>query len=101
MNQPTPDHPHYTKTEHEHRIGATQLWFITCNEGWRSSIVCERMYQHDADWLLAILNGQPNGHPYPFAKRESVQQLDQAEPIGADAEPGELGPVFDDQEHEL
>lgn len=47
----------YRKVAHEDS-GATQLWFIVCDEDWRESIVCERMYEHVADWLLGILDGK-------------------------------------------
>lgn len=39
--------------------GATTLFFIVCDEGWRESIVCERMYEWAADWLLTVLEGEP------------------------------------------
>lgn len=39
--------------------GATRLWFIVCDEGWRQSIVCEGMYEWAADWLVDVLQGQP------------------------------------------
>jgi hypothetical protein len=35
------------------------MWMITCDEGWRSLIVCTDMYEHVADWLLDLLGGQP------------------------------------------
>jgi hypothetical protein len=60
--QPPPEaserHPIYKKYAHN-ESRATQLWFIVCDEGWRSSIVCERMYEHVADWLLAQLGRTP------------------------------------------
>jgi hypothetical protein len=55
---PTPERPLYAKLP-EPDPGATQLWFITCDEGWRSSIVCERMYEWAADWLVGQLQGKP------------------------------------------
>lgn len=56
--EPTPEAPIYTKAPHDDGW-ATQLWFIVCNEGWRESIVCERMYEWAADWLLEVLDRQP------------------------------------------
>ncbi len=38
---------------------ATQLYMISCNEGWRESIVCNDMYEWAADWLVDILQGRP------------------------------------------
>jgi hypothetical protein len=32
---------------------------IICDEGWRESIVCERMYPWAARWLLGVLGEQP------------------------------------------
>lgn len=43
--------PIYRKVE-DIDSGATKLFFIVCDEGWRESIVCERMYEWAADWLL-------------------------------------------------
>lgn len=37
----------------------TQLYGISCNEGWRESIVCTGMYEWAADWLLGILARTP------------------------------------------
>lgn len=56
--QASEDHPIYSKVEHEDS-GATRLFFITVNEGWRESIVCERMYEWAADWLVEQLQGKP------------------------------------------
>ena len=39
--------------------GATQLWYIEVDEGWRSSIVCERMYVWAAEWMLIQLGRRP------------------------------------------
>jgi hypothetical protein len=38
---------------------ATQLYFIVCHEGWRESIVCERMYGWAAEWLIEVLQSRP------------------------------------------
>ena len=53
-----PDLPIYTKVPHDDG-SATQLYMIVCDEGWRQSIVCERMYEWAADWLLSVLGRQP------------------------------------------
>lgn len=37
----------------------TQLYGISCNEGWRLSIVCSGMYEWAADWLLEVLGRRP------------------------------------------
>lgn len=50
--------PTYRKVE-DLESGATKLFFIVCDEGWRESIVCERMYEWAADWLLTVLDGLP------------------------------------------
>lgn len=54
----SPERPIYTKVQHDEG-GATRLFFIVCDEGWRESIVCERMYEWAADWLLTVLWDQP------------------------------------------
>lgn len=54
----SPERPIYTKVKHDD-AWATQMYMITCDEGWRTSIVCERMYEWAADWLLTVLTGQP------------------------------------------
>ena len=58
--------PIYKKVPHDDGW-ATQLWFITCHEGWRESIVCERMYEWAADWLIE----QIQGHPYATEEQRS------------------------------
>lgn len=50
--------PIYSKVEHPDREG-TPLYFISVDEGWRSSILCERMYGWAADWLVEQLQGKP------------------------------------------
>jgi hypothetical protein len=67
MTEPTPERPVYEKVAHDDGA-ATQLWFITCNEGWRSSIVCAHMYEWAADWLLGVLGNEPFA---PDARPES------------------------------
>jgi len=46
---------------------ATSLWFISCDEGWRTSIVCNGMYEWTADWLLEQIQGKP------FAPKEQAR----------------------------
>jgi hypothetical protein len=53
-----PEAPIYRKSPHLDS-GATQLYMVVCNEGWRESIVCERMYEWAADWLIEVLARQP------------------------------------------
>lgn len=52
------EHPVYKKVAHDDGW-ATQLYFIVCHEGWRESIVCERMYTWAADWLIEQIQGKP------------------------------------------
>lgn len=54
----TEEHPIYRKVEHNDGW-ATQLYLVICDEGWRESIVCERMYEWTADWLVEELQGKP------------------------------------------
>jgi hypothetical protein len=54
LGEATPEAPIYRKVPHDDGW-ATQLYMIVCDEGWRESIVCERMYVWAADWLLDIL----------------------------------------------
>jgi hypothetical protein len=57
---PSPDHPLYTK----HRLGpGSNLWLISVNEGWRSTIVASGMYENTADWLIEQIQGKP--FPWP------------------------------------
>lgn len=53
----TPERPLYRKLREEG--GATSTFMITCDEGWRTSIVCTGMYEWAADWLLTVLGHQP------------------------------------------
>lgn len=54
----TSEDPVYRKVAHDDGW-ATQLWLIVCAEGWRESIVCERMYEWAADWLIEMIQGEP------------------------------------------
>lgn len=51
----TPEHPYYSKALQDDGHN----WMITCNEGWRESIICSGMYEWTADWLVGILQGRP------------------------------------------
>src|SRR4051794_18585051 len=46
--------PHYAKVQQE----TGNRFAITCDEGWRVSIVCTGMYEGAADWLLGGLGRQ-------------------------------------------
>jgi hypothetical protein len=56
---PTPEHPYYAKVLHDLRGQKTPMFFIICDEGWRTSIVCERLYEQTADWLVGQIQGKP------------------------------------------
>lgn len=52
--------PCYFKVaEKDYPPPGTQLWMIVCDEGWRESIVCSRMYEWAADWLIEQIQGKP------------------------------------------
>jgi hypothetical protein len=55
---PTAEQPRYAKVR-ENPGAFTPLFIITCDEGWRQSIVCEGMYEWAADWLVSIVQGKP------------------------------------------
>lgn len=38
---------------------ATARYMIVCDEGWRTSIVCEDMYDWAAEWLINKLGRTP------------------------------------------
>lgn len=54
----SPEQPFYRAWPHD-ESKATILYYITCDEGWRLHIVCERMYKWAADWLVEVLQGKP------------------------------------------
>lgn len=56
---PSPEQPVYRKMHQGDDGKATSMFMITCDEGWRSSIVCADVYEHVADWLLGILGRKP------------------------------------------
>jgi hypothetical protein len=51
----------FRKVEEDH--GATPLFMIVVDEGWRESILCIGMYGWAADWLLAKLAPHPASDP--------------------------------------
>ena len=51
----SPTFPIYRKVA-DLESGGTQHWFIVCDEGWRETIVCDKMYEWAADWLLEVLD---------------------------------------------
>lgn len=59
LPEPSPGHPVYKKIHQGDDASATRLFMITCDEGWRTSIICCDVYEHVADWLLGILGRQP------------------------------------------
>ncbi len=59
------ERPIYSKFKHTDESHATALFGISCDEGWRESIVCTGMYEWAADWLL----GQIQGKPYANERR--------------------------------
>jgi hypothetical protein len=52
----SPETPVYAKMR---QPDTASFWMITCDEGWRSLIVCTDMYENVADWLLGIIDGKP------------------------------------------
>lgn len=55
---PSTEAPVYSKL-HQGNVSATKLYMVSCDEGWRSSIVCADMYDWAAEWLVGILGRQP------------------------------------------
>jgi hypothetical protein len=63
--EPSEQRPVYSKfPQDKPNAEGTQLYGISCNEGWRESIVCTGMYEWAADWLLGVLARTP------YAKKE-------------------------------
>lgn len=60
--EPSEERPVYEKVR-EDEGSATPTFMITCDEGWRRSIVCTGMYGWAADWLLGILGNTPYVKP--------------------------------------
>jgi hypothetical protein len=64
----SPEKPEYRKVE---EYGTTPTFMIVCDEGWRESIVCTRMYGWAADWLIGQIQGKPfpkSSSPVPSSK---------------------------------
>ena len=60
MTQPTTEEPVYAKFQQRREDGTpSSFWATTCDEGWRSSIICTDMYEWVADWLLTLLERRP------------------------------------------
>lgn len=55
----SPESPQYSMVPHGDEPQATIRWMIVCDEGWRTSIVCEGMYEWAAKWLLGVLGRNP------------------------------------------
>ena len=55
---PSPEHPHYMMVP-QNDSGATKLFMVVVDEGWRQSILCEDMYGLGAAWLVETLQGKP------------------------------------------
>jgi hypothetical protein len=56
----TPEKPIYFKfLEKGPPEHATPIFGISCDEGWRQSIVSTGMYEWTADWLVDELQGKP------------------------------------------
>lgn len=53
----SPDRPKYRIVEEHH--GATPTFMVVCDEGWRESIVCNKMYSWAAIWLVDQIQGKP------------------------------------------
>jgi hypothetical protein len=60
MIEGTVDKPRYFKfLEKGSPDHATPIFGISCEEGWRQSIVCTGMYEWAADWLVEQLQDKP------------------------------------------
>lgn len=66
----SPEAPIYTKKLHSSNHG-TNLWFISCDEGWRELIVCSQMYELEANWLLGLLGRIPYRKDISTTEREN------------------------------
>ena len=53
---PSEEAPVYRKVYDRRDDGTrSSLCMITCDEGWRSTILCSGVYERDADFLLSLL----------------------------------------------
>lgn len=57
--QPSEQKPFYAATLDEAASGATDLYMVTVDEGWRFIVLCGGMYKWAADWLVTALQGKP------------------------------------------
>jgi hypothetical protein len=56
----TVESPVYTKVaRNPAHTSATAMYMVVVDEGWRSSILCDSMYEWAADWLVEQLQGKP------------------------------------------
>jgi hypothetical protein len=53
----TADKPEYRKVEEEDH-GATATFMIVVDEGWRERILCNHLYELQADWLIEQIQGK-------------------------------------------
>lgn len=65
------ENPIYRKFKQDEHA-ATEHFGITCDEGWRESIVCTGMYEWVVDWMLEQIQGKP----FAEAPRRSRTVLD-------------------------
>jgi hypothetical protein len=58
---PSEEAPVYAKVRQmgDDSTPSRNLWCITVDEGWKSSILCSDMYERDADFLLSVLGRTP------------------------------------------
>jgi hypothetical protein len=66
---PTPERPLYAKV----REAGRNLWIVTIDEGWRSTILCSGMYEEMADWLIGQIQGKPVDRQYAPLNAETVR----------------------------
>jgi hypothetical protein len=64
---PTPERPLYAKV----REAGRNLWIVTVDEGWRSTILCSGMYEEVADWLIGQIQGKPTYRPFSATPEET------------------------------
>lgn len=60
--EPTPERPVYTMIRQQ---GASNMYMIRCDEGWRQSIVCEGMHEWAARWLIGLIQFKPYAEERP------------------------------------
>lgn len=62
MPEASPEEPQYSKQKQDDD-GATAMFMIIVDEGWRSWILCTDMYEWAADGLLGVLRGSGKRWP--------------------------------------